>query len=157
MGTLFAFVIGAFLGVVVTASLYRNRDSRNVCNAIASVQRYLDTADIKPLDKMTGKLKLHLDLINEADELVVHSEWARQQKNRFVAQAVKIIRIRNKGVAKEQQERLHQAQQGLKQSGQYLLGYFQFPSYLWVRATLARLMADTRKQVAALRTSQVNH
>ncbi|WP_024462346.1 hypothetical protein [Marinimicrobium sp. LS-A18] len=153
MGTLFAFLIGAFLGVVVTASLYRSRDSRNVCNAIASVQRYLETDDLKPLDKMTGKLKLHLDLINEADELVVRSEWARQQKNRFVTQAVKIIRLRNKGEAKEQQERLIQAQKGLKQSGQYLLGYFQFPSFLWLRATIARLPMDTRKQVAALRTS----
>lgn len=153
MGTLFAFVIGAFLGMVVTAGLYRNRDSRNVCNAIASVQRYLETDDLKPLDKMTGKLKLHLDLINEADELVVRSEWAQQQKSRFVSQAVKIIRLRNKGEAKAQQERLLLAQKGLKQSGRYLLGYFQFPSFLWLRATLARLMVDTRKQVTALRTS----
>lgn len=153
MGALFAFLIGAFLGVVATASLYRSRDSRNVCNAIASVQRYLETDELKPLDKMSGKLKLHLDLINEADELVVRSEWAQQQKSRFVSQAVKIIRLRNKGEAKAQQERLLLAQKGLKQSGRYLLGYFQFPSILWLRATLARLMVDTRKQVTALRTS----
>lgn len=153
MGTLLALLLGVFLGSVVTAGLYRSRDSRNVCNAIASVRRYLETDDLKPLDKATGKLKLHLDLIHEADELVVRSEWAQQQKLRFVSHAVKIIRLRNKGEAHSQRERLIAAQKALTRSGRHLLGYFQFPSVLWLRATLARLPADTRKQLAARRTS----
>lgn len=137
-----AFILGVLLGTVVTASLFRTSQARNVRNAVASVQRYLVTDDAaKPLGNMTAKLKLHLDLINEADDLVSRSEWAKRQKHRFVSLAVQMIRARNKtgkALTAAQKIQLGQAQERLKQSGDWLLGYWQFPSWLWVRAVIAR-------------------
>lgn len=145
MGAILAFILGILLGTVVTAGLLRTSEARNVRNAVASVQRYLlSDDDGKPLGKMTTKLKLHLDVINEADELVARSAWARRQKHRFVSLAVQMIRARNKatkGLSTVQKMQLEQAQERLKQSGDYLLGYWQFPSWLWVRATIARAVA----------------
>lgn len=145
MVALLAFVLGTLLGTAVTASLFRTSQARNVRNAVASVQRYLVTDDAnKPLGPMTSKLKLHLDLINEADDLVSRSEWAKRQKHRFVSLAVQMIRARNKtgkALTAAQKMQLGQAQERLKQSGDWLLGYWQFPSWLWVRASIARVLA----------------
>lgn len=140
-----AFILGILLGTVVTAGLFRTSQARNVRNAVASVQRYLTSDDGgKPLGNMTTKLKLHLDLINEADDLVSRSEWAKRQKHRFVSLAVQMIRARNKatkGLSTVQRMQLEQAQERLKRTGDLLLGYWQFPSWLWVRAIVARAVA----------------
>lgn len=145
MVALLAFILGVLLGTAVTASLFRTSQARNVRNAVASVQRYLVTDDAsKPLGNMTTKLKLHLDLINEADDLVTRSDWAKRQKHRFVSLAVQMIRARNKTgktLTTVQKMQLGQAQERLKQSGDLLLGYWQFPSWLWVRAIIARAVA----------------
>lgn len=149
MGALLAFALGALLGTAITASLFRANESRNVRNAIASVRRYLMAESNKPLGDMTGKLKLHLDVINEADDLVTRSDWARREKHRFVSLAVQMIRLRNKGVKDAQLAQLEHAQKRLKKSGNLLIGYLQFPSWLWV-------WASTIRGIAALQSKRLS-
>src|SRR5690625_1668941 len=100
IGQLLALAIGVLLGVVGTAAIYRSNQAINVRRAIASVLRYLDPKAHKPLGELTKKLKLNLELINEADDVVARSEWAKKQQRRFVAAAIEVIKMRNRGMTK---------------------------------------------------------
>lgn len=147
MGAFLGFVLGAFLGCVVTAAVFRTRESRSVRNAIAGLLRHLATDETKPLGKTGSRLKLPLEMVNEADELVARSEWARREKHRFVSLALKVIRARNKGVSEAQQPQLVEAQARLGHSGRLLLGYLQFPSWWWLRALAGRLVFQVRRKM----------
>src|SRR5690625_1738452 len=114
IGQLLALAIGILLGVVGTAAIYRSNQAINVRRAIASVLRYLDPKAHQPLGELTKKLKLNLELINEADDVVARSEWAKKQQRRFVAAAIEVIKMRNRGMTKadkapfvERLDRLH--------------------------------------------------
>lgn len=146
---LLALVTGAFLGAVITASVYRGNQASNVRKAIASVRGYLDPDTTKPLGNMTAKLKLHLDVIHEADDLVTRSHWAKRHKNRFVAQSVRIATLRNKGTAKANKRLFDEARETVRESGDRLMGYLDFPSWLWLKATAIRLFEGARSRVAA--------
>lgn len=146
---LLALVTGAFLGSVVTASIYRSSQATNVRKAVASVQRYLSSDGHKAFGPLTAKLKLHLDIINEADDLVARSQWAKKHKHRFVAQSVHAITLRNKGITRDNKNQLIEAQAMVKESGEMLLGYMEFPSWRWLKATSIRLVSGSRRRIAA--------
>ncbi|MDQ2076620.1 hypothetical protein [Marinimicrobium sp. ABcell2] len=139
-----ALATGAVVGAVSTAGIYRSSQAANVRRAIASVLRYLDADSHKPLGDLAQKLKLHLELVNEADDLVARSDWAKKQKRRFVMSAVEVIKARNKGVTKANQNEFLERQGRLQEAGELLLGYMQFPSLLWVKATLFRMISRWR-------------
>lgn len=137
---LIALTAGGFLGAVYTANLYRNDHSANIRKAIASVERYLDTDNVEPLGKTTDKLKFYLGLINEADDLFSGSSWAQKERHRFLSESVRLASMRRKGVRRQHREQLEEARQRLRLSGQLLTGYFEFPSRLWLKAAVARLI-----------------
>ena len=137
---LIALTAGGFLGAVYTANLYRNDQSANIRKAIASAVRYLDTDSTEPLGKTTDKLKFYLGLINEADDLFSGSHWAQKERQRFLSESVRLASMRRKGVRRQHREQLEEARQRLRLSGQLLTGYFEFPSRLWLKAAVARLI-----------------
>jgi len=137
---LIALTAGIFLGAVYTAHLYRNDRSANVRKAIASVERYLDTDSTEPLGKNTEKLKFYLGLLNEADDLFLGNSWAQKERHRFLSESVRLASMRRKGVRRQQREQLEEARRRLRLSGRLLTGYFEFPSRLWLKAAMARLI-----------------
>lgn len=144
IGQLLAFAIGISLGVASTAAVYRTSQAINVRRAVASVLRYLDPKAYKPLGDMTKKLQLNLELINEADDVVARSEWAKKQQRRFVAAAIEIIKMRNRGLKKADKDHFVERLDRLQDSGDMLLGYLQFPSLLWLKASVNRVMSRWR-------------
>jgi hypothetical protein len=140
----FALAMGALMGAVGTAGVYRSGQAINVRRAVANVMRYLNTDSHKPLGEQTKKLRLNLELINEADDLVTRSEWARKHKRRFVLTAVDVIKARAKGVSKENKSQYLERVDQLRDSGEMLLGYLQFPSILWLKASLIRAISRWR-------------
>src|SRR5690625_6861517 len=135
IGQLLALAIGVLLGVVGTAAIYRSNQAINVRRAIASVLRYLDPTAHKPLGALTKKLKLNLELINEADDVVARSEGAKKQQRRFVAAAIEVIKISNRGMRKADRAPIVQRLYWLCVSGDRLRGDLQVPSDLWLMAS----------------------
>lgn len=140
IGQLLALAIGILLGVVGTAATYRSNQAINVRRAVASVLRYLDPKAHKPLGDLTKKLQLSLELINEADDVVARSEWAKKQQRRFVAAAIEVIKMRNRGLTKADKDHFVERLERLHDSGDRLLGYLQFPSVLWLKASVSRVV-----------------
>lgn len=144
IGQLLALAVGILLGVVSTAAVYRSNQAINVRRAVASVLRYLDPQAHKPLGDLTKKLQLNLELINEADDVVARSEWAQKQQRRFIAVAIEVIKMRNRGMKKADKEHFIERLDRLQDSGGMLLGYLQFPSFLWLKASVTRMMSRWR-------------
>jgi len=144
IGQLLALAIGILLGVVGTAAIYRSNQAINVRRAIASVLRYLDPKAHKPLGELTKKLQLTLELINEADDVVARSEWAKKQQRRFVAAAIEVIKMRNRGMTKADKAPFVERLDRLHDSGDMLLDYLQFPSLLWLKASVNRMVSRWR-------------
>ena len=144
IGQLLALAIGILLGVVGTAAVYRSNQAINVRRAVASVLRYLDPKAHKPLGDLTKKLQLNLELINEADEVVARSDWAKKQQRPFVAAAIEVIKMRNRGLKKADKGHFVERLDRLHDSGDMLLGYLQFPSFLWLKASVDRMVSRWR-------------
>lgn len=153
---LLALTTGAFVGAVVTANIHRNTEATNVRKAIATLDHHLAGGDTRPLGKTTAKLKFYLDLVKEADELFSRSDWAKRQRHMFLAHSVRVIVLRNKGVSKTNQAQFSENLLAARTSGALLIGYLEFPSRLWVKATLARLSDTVRRQLASTRKTMVS-
>lgn len=152
---LLALATGVFIGAVVAANVYRNTESTNVRKAIAKVQRCLASDANQPLGKTTAKLKFYLDLINEADDLFSRSDWAQRQRKRFLAHTVRVVVLRNKGLAKTNEGQFSEHLIAAEDSGRLLIGYLQFPSWLWAKATTRRLLDAVKRPLASPRKSMV--
>src|SRR5690625_3248664 len=132
IGQLLALAIGVLLGVVGTAAIYRSNQAINVRRAIASVLRYLDPKAHKPLGELTKKLKLNMELINEAEDVVARSEWAKKQQRWFVTEAIEVFKMSNRSMTKADKASFVERFDRFHDSGDKFVGYLRFPRLLWL-------------------------
>ena len=145
LSEVFAFLSGTVIagvaGVLVTAGHYRSTEALEVRRAVAKLKRHLEIETDSELGELGLQLEELSTLVDNAEDCVVRSEWAKRHKGLFLVGCADVMAARQVGITGENRRDFIEGRQLVENSGEMLLGFLQFPSWLWCKATFYRLLS----------------
>ena len=140
-----AFLIGTVFagtaGVLVTAGHYRSSEAVEVRRAVAKLKRHLEFETDSGLGDLGPQLEELCKLVDNAEDCVVRSPWAQRHRNAFLVGCTDVMQARMEGTTEEHRRMVIEGRQLIVDSGEMLLGFLHFPSWLWCKSTFYRLIS----------------
>lgn len=134
-------VFAGITGVLVTAGHYRSSEAVEVRRAVAKLKRHLEFETDSGLGDLGPQLKDLCKIIDNAEDCVVRSPWAQRHRNAFLVGCEDVMQARLEGTIEENRRIVIEGRELIKDSGEMLLGFLHFPSWLWCKATFYRLIS----------------
>lgn len=149
LNEIFAFLSGTVIaGVVsalVTAGHYRGAEALEVRRAVAKLIRHLETDTESSLsEELSTQLDGLCTLIDNHEDCVARSKWAKRHRNYFLAGCADVLEARQEGITVKNRRSFIEGRQLVQDSGEMLSGFLEFPSRKWCKATVYRLLSPFR-------------
>lgn len=134
-------VVAGVTGVLVTAGHYRSTEALEVRRAVAKIKRHLEVETEFGLGELKSNLEELCRQVDSAEECVARSKWAKRHRNLFLVGCADVMTAREEVINQENSLIFNEGRQLVKDSGEMLFGYLQFPSWLWCKATFYRTLS----------------